>query len=133
MLMALGLYLFSVPTLSYAELQRRTDWRHARTGRIGARDATQYTGPGDDTISLTGSAVAELVDGPAEVETLRTMAATGQAWPLVDAAGAVHGNYVILAVDERQRAFLPDGTPRQIDFAIDLLRVDDPAGVGAAR
>jgi phage protein U len=52
MLMSLGMFAFALPTLAHDELQRRMDWRHARTARIGARDATQYVGPGDETISL---------------------------------------------------------------------------------
>ena len=32
--------------------------------------------------------------------------------------------YVITGIDDRGKVFFPDGTPRQIDFAIDLLRVD---------
>ena len=38
-----------------------------------------------------------------------------------------NGAYVITGVDDRGTRFLPNGTPRQIDFAIDLLRIDvDP-------
>ena len=35
-----------------------------------------------------------------------------------------YGAFVITGIDDRAKAFFPDGTPRQIDFAIDLLRVD---------
>jgi hypothetical protein len=38
--------------------------------------------------------------------------------------GYVYGAFVITGIDDRAKAFFPDGTPRQIDFAIDLLRVD---------
>jgi hypothetical protein len=125
MLMALGLFVFSIPTLAYDELSRKAAWRHAATPRIGARDAVQFTGAGEETVSIAGNAFAELADGQASIEQLRTMGASGQAWALVDGAGQVWGSFVILTVDEKRRAFFPDGTPRQIDFAIELLRVDD--------
>ncbi|MEG8052877.1 phage tail protein [Sphingomonas aerolata] len=41
-----------------------------------------------------------------------------------DWAAYVYGAFVITGIDDRAKAFFPDGTPRQIDFAIDLLRVD---------
>lgn len=128
MLMALGMFVFSVPTLAYDDLQRKMDWRHARTPRVGARDASQYVGPGEDSVSFSGSAYAELSDGHASLDDLREMARDGQAWPLVDGTGRVLGAFVIVAIDEKQRYFFPDGTPRMIDFGIDL----DAVGSGAS-
>lgn len=56
------------------------------------------------------------------------MANTGDAWPLVDGRGYVYGAYVITGLTETLKHLWPDGSPRQIDFAIDLLCVDeDPA------
>ncbi|MFA6125063.1 MAG: phage tail protein [Sphingomonas sp.] len=127
MILSLGLFTFSVPTLAYDELQRKSDWQHARSARVGVRDASQYVGPGDDKVSLNGTAFAELSDGTASLDDLRVMAGSGDAWPLVDGTGRVYGAFVIEAIDERQKFFLPDGTPRQIDFGIDLMLVEDPA------
>ena len=126
-LMALGMFLFEIGTLAYDEMQRKTDWQHARSPRIGARDATQYTGPGDETISLSGKVYAEIADGRVSLDDLRTMADDGEALPLVDGSGTVYGNYVITALDERHAFLMSDARARRIDFGIDLLRVDDPA------
>ncbi|HEX8583045.1 MAG TPA: phage tail protein [Allosphingosinicella sp.] len=131
MLMSLGMFLFSIPTLAHDELQRKMDWRHARTNRFGAADATQFVGPGDETVSVSGSAFAELSKGAASLDQLREMASNGEAWPLVDGTGQVFGAYVITAIDERRSYFFPDGTPRKIDFGIDLLAVDAPAAPGS--
>ncbi len=127
MLLALGLFAFGIPTLAHDELQRRSAWKHATSGRIGARDATQYVGPGEETIAIGGTAYAELSNGRASLDELRAMANSGDAWPLVDGAGQVFGAYVIQTIDEGQRHLLPDGTPLKIDFTINLLRVDDEA------
>ena len=126
-LLSLGMFAFTLSTLAHDELQRRTSWRHASNPRIGARDALQFTGPGEDTVSISGTAVAELQDGRASLDQLRAMAATGNPWPLVDGLGTVFGQFVITALDERQKHFMPDGTPRRIDFGLDLLCVDAPA------
>lgn len=125
MMMSLGMFAFSLPTLAYQDLQRRTDWRHARNPRVGARDAVQFVGPGEDTIALNGTAMAELQAGRASLDELREMAATGDCWPLVDGAGRVFGAFVITGIDEKHSEFFADGTPRKIDFGIDLLAVDD--------
>jgi phage protein U len=126
-LMALGMYVFEIPALAYDELQRKTSYSHAKTGRVGARDAVQFIGPGPETISVTGSVYAEIADGRTEIDTLRDMAAEGEAWPLVDGSGHIFGEFVIEGVDERHKHMMQDGRPRRIDFALDLYRVEDPA------
>ncbi len=125
MLLALGLFTFGIDTLAYDELQRKTSWRHATSTRIGARDAVQFTGPGEETISLPGTVYAEIADGDVSLDELRRMADTGQAWSMVDGLGYVHGAFVITTIDDRRKHFYPNGRPRRIDFSIDLLRVDD--------
>ncbi|WBQ15965.1 phage tail protein [Sphingobium yanoikuyae] len=125
MLMALGMFIFDLPTLAHDELQRRASWRHARSPRVGARDATQFVGPGEETVSLSGAVYAEITDGRVSIDDLRTMAASGEAWPLLDGTGTVFGDYVIEAIDERHAYLMTDGRAQRIDFAIDLLRVDD--------
>lgn len=131
-LLSLGLFPFSVATLAHDEFARKTSWRHANVTRVGARDALQFTGPGEDQVTLPGTAYAELSDGRASLDQLRAMADAGAPWPLVDGVGRVLGSYVIVTVDERQSEFFPDGTPRRIDFTVELLRVDDPAGRAGA-
>ncbi|MFC3581100.1 phage tail protein [Sphingomonas hylomeconis] len=127
MMMSLGMFVFSLPTLAYEDLQRRSDYNHAKSARIGARDATQFVGVGAETVSLSGTTFAEIADGAVSLGKLRDMAASGDAWPLVDGAGRIYGAFVIEGVDEKQKEFLSDGTPRKIDFALDLYRVDEEA------
>jgi phage protein U len=132
-LIALGMFLFEIGTLPYEEMQRRMNWLHARSGRVGARDATQFVGPGDETISLSGAVYTELSDGLVSLDDLRALADTGEALPLVDGRGLVYGNFVIVSIDERHVALMSDGTPRRIDFGIDLLGVDDPASTASVQ
>ncbi|WP_454796902.1 phage tail protein [Novosphingobium lindaniclasticum] len=125
------MFLFELGSLPFDELQRKMDWRHARAPRVGARDATQFIGPGDETISLSGAVYTELSDGSVSLDDLRAMAGQGEAWPLVSGSGRVYGNFVITAIDERHAYLMADGSPRRIDFGIDLLGVDDPATITA--
>lgn len=130
-MMALGMFVFSLPTLAYQEIQRKSGWRHARSGRIGAIDATQFVGRENDTITLSGTAYAELMAGRASIDELRDMAAQGKAWPLIDGTGRVYGAFVITGIDEGMKEFFADGTPRRVDFTIELLEIAD-AAAGAA-
>lgn len=123
MLLALGLFVFETPTIPFTDIQRRTSWRHGKSARVGARDASQYLGPGDDQISLSGVLLPGYAGSFASMRTLRTMADEGDAWPLVTGAGEVLGDFVITAIDERSSVLMVDGVPRRVDFGIDLDRV----------
>lgn len=123
-LLALGLFVFAMDSLPFNELQRRTDWRHAKADRHGRRPANQFIGPGEDKVTITGTLVPEIAGSYSSIERLREMAASGDAWSLVDGAGNQLGMFQIMAVDERQTAHVPGGLARKIDFAIDLDRVD---------
>lgn len=122
-LLTLGLFVFAMDSLPFQELQRRTDWRHASSERFGARPASQYAGPGEDKVSLTGTLVPEVAGAYSAIERLREMADSGDSWPLVTGQGTVLGNFRIVAVDERQTLHLAGGLPRRVEFAVDLERV----------
>uniref|UniRef100_A0A6M3XMY5 Tail protein n=1 Tax=viral metagenome TaxID=1070528 RepID=A0A6M3XMY5_9ZZZZ len=123
MLMALGQFAFEIGTAAYQELARKTEWRHAETPRFGARPASQYLGPGAETISLKGVILPGLSGKHSAIATLRALGDEGDALPLVDAQGLVHGDFVILSIDESHSHFIDTGQARRADFAIELRRV----------
>lgn len=125
MMMALGMFVFSLHTLAYQELQRQTEWRHPSTSRVGARPARQYIGPGEDTISLPGVLLPQLAGSRLSLDVLREMAGTGRAWVLVDGTGRVYGAWIIDRIIEGQSLFFRDGAPRRIEFTVSLARVDE--------
>jgi phage protein U len=126
MLMSLGMFVFSLPTLAYQELARRQDWRHVGQSRVGARPSSQFAGPGDDKISLGGLLVPDVAGDPASLDTLAQMADAGDAYTLVTGLGVVLGDFVIDSLDRTGGDFFQDGVARKTDFRIDLHRVDDP-------
>jgi phage protein U len=125
MLMALGQFVFQLPDLAYQELRRSTAWRHPSNSRVGAREARQYVGPGEDTITLSGVLVPEIAGKRLSLSTLRTMADTGDAFALVDGTGNVLGAWVIDHLQEGATHFTQDGIPRRTEFTISLARTDD--------
>ena len=125
MMMTLGMFVFGLPTLTYQELQRTTEWRHASTSRIGTNPASQFLGRGEDTITLPGTLLPGLVGSPLSLDVLRKMADTGKAWPLIGGTGRIYGTWVITSISETQQVFFEDGTPRRYEFTISLKRIDD--------
>ncbi|QDQ87649.1 phage tail protein [Alcaligenaceae bacterium SJ-26] len=125
MLMALGMFVFSIGTAAYQSLQRQTTWRHAKNSRIGARAGYQYVGPGEDTITLQGWMAPGQVGSASSIGYLRDMGNTGKAFVLVDGLGVFHGIYVITSLDETRTVFDRVGQPRKIEFSLSLERIDE--------
>lgn len=125
MMMALGMFIFSLPTLAYQELQRQTDWRHPSSSRVGTNPARQFTGRGEDAITLPGVVLPELAGTPISLDALRYMADTGKAWPLVEGTDRILGIWVIESITETRTLFFQDGAARRIEFSIKLTRIDD--------
>lgn len=132
MMMSLGTFAFSLSTAAYQQLQRQMSWRHPTSERVGARAARQYVGPGEETIDLSGVIHAELADDLLTLDVLRELAAEGRPLALVEGNGTVYGAYVILSINEGRTEFFSDGTPRRIDFQLQLARTDDDAEEAAA-
>lgn len=125
MMMTYGLFVFSLGTAAYQELQRQTDWRHAAQSRVGGRPARQFLGPGEDTITLTGTLLPEFTGGQSHLDELRRMANDGDAWPLIEGTGAYYGLYVIERLDERKSRFFRDGAAQRLEFDLTLQRIGD--------
>lgn len=125
MMMALGMFVFSLPTLAYQALRRQTTWRHASNARIGAAPAYQFVGQGDDTITLSGWFAPAFMGSGGALTLLRRMGDTGRAYMLVDGSGTVHGAYILENLDEEQTLLDITGQAQRYDFTLTLKRVSD--------
>ena len=125
MMLALGMFVFSLSTLAYQELQRQTEWRHPSSSRVGAAPARQFIGRGDDSITLPGIIFPELAGTTLSLDALRLMANTGKAWPMIEGSGRIYGLWVIESLSETKTVFFRDGTARRIEFTLSLKRIDD--------
>ncbi|MNJ34256.1 Phage P2 GpU [compost metagenome] len=125
MMLSLGMFVFSLHTLAYQEMQRQTEWRHAVNNRIGAQPARQFLGRSEDEITLPGVLLPELAGSMVSLDALRQMADTGKAWPMVEGTGRLCGLWVIESLSETRTLFFQDGAPRRIEFNLKLKRIDD--------
>lgn len=124
-MLALGLFVFGLDTIPYQSFQRSRTWNHASNARVGRRAASQFTGPGDDTITLAGTLYPELTGGKLSLALVSYMADKGKAWPLIEGTGDYYGLFTITSIDETKSYFFQDGSARKIEFSIVLARVDD--------
>lgn len=118
--MVLGLFVFSLRTAAYEELQRVTSWRHPSNSRIGNTPAYQFTGKGEDTITLKGTTYHELTHSRVTLDQIRAMADTGKAYTLIEGTGKIYGLVIIESLDETKTYFFKDGAARKTDFTITL-------------
>jgi phage protein U len=124
MLAALGMFVFDTDTALFDALQRQRDWRHQRTDRFGTRAASQFVGPGEDRVTLTGALIPELAGTYSAMETIAAMADEGEAYPLSDGTGTILGTFTIERLSEQKANLIDDGRARRNDFTIELSRVD---------
>lgn len=134
MMLALGLFVFSLHTLAYQDLQRQLAWRHPSISRVNARPAVQFLGPDDETLTLQGVLLPELAGDSMSLDMLEAMADEGAAWPLLEGTGRIYGLYVITGLSVTRQLFFQDGAARRIEFTLSLKRVeDDPALLGSEK
>ncbi|WP_459906939.1 phage tail protein [Caballeronia sp. HLA56] len=126
MMMSLGQFLFSLRSAPLKELQRQRNWKHRTSSRVGARDASQYVGVGDDTITLNGMVAQDNSIGTiASLTELAKMGDSGDAYVLVDGSGTVYGAFVIESLNETASYHTVAGVARKIEFNLSIKRVDD--------
>ena len=94
--------------------------------RVGALDASQFTGAGADRITLNGVLAPENGIGKiASLDKLAMMGDAGDAYALVDGIGNVYGAFIIDGLNETATYHTREGSPRKIEFSLTLKRVDD--------
>jgi phage protein U len=123
-MMQLGSFQFGIATAAYQELRRRTEYRWPSQDLYDKLPALQYTGPGQDTITLTGVIYTEYVGTPYMLAKMRALASRGLPLPLTSGAGSPMGRWVIESVDEGQSVFMGAGVPRKQEFTLQLKLFD---------
>lgn len=124
-MMALGMFIFMLQTVPYQDFQHQMAWRHPSNPRFGLRPVSQFLGPDEESITLSGVLYPELTGGKVSLMALQLMAETGQAWSLIEGNGAIHGMFVIENLSRTKSIFFSDGSARKIEFTLTLKRTDE--------
>lgn len=121
-MMRLGGFSFGINTAAYKDLKRVTEFKWAAQERFGQMDALQYTGPGQDSITLDGVVLTAYRGGTGQVERLRALGAQGRPQMLISGLGDILGMWVIESVGEGQGVFAAAGIPRRQEFSVKLRK-----------
>lgn len=132
-LFQLGDFQFDLPNGAPQSLDRTAEYRWESQDRLLRDPAVQFLGPGAQEITMDGILLPGLSGRQTTIDTLRTLAAKGEAQMLTDGNGRVFGRWVIRSLREGLSVFAPGGAARQITFAITLVRyVEDNPGEAAS-
>jgi len=124
-MLCLDMFAFQIGTLPYQELRRRFEWRFAEGERFGVRPATQFLGPGAESVELAGALYpGEGIGAYSSIDTIREMADKGDGYTLTSGTGEVWGVFTIRSLDLSQSLFFVDGAARKSDFTLSLARAD---------
>ena len=126
MILSLGQFVFSVDTLSFNELQRSREWSFANNAIAQGRPQYQFTGTGEETISIPFLIYQDHGFGNRQsVDDLAEMADTGAGYVLIDGTGYIYGIFAITSIDDTRSLLTINGVPTKIDGTLALTRVDD--------
>ncbi|APD12632.1 phage tail protein [Pandoraea sputorum] len=125
MMMAYGLFVFTLSTVSYQELSRQLNWRYAANPRIGLRPDRQFLGPDEEPITMRGTLLPELTGGRMSLKMLETLGSQGKAWPLLEGTGNIYGIYTLESLETTSTLFFDNGAPRRIEFTATFKRTDN--------
>ena len=126
-LIKLGGYTFSIDSAAYQTLSRTTEYRWRAQPRVGRLPAQQFIGPGEETLSLEGVIYPHFKGGLGQLDAMRAEAGKGEPLMLVDGTGRIWQQWVISGVEETHKILFEDGTPRQMEFRLQLSRYGEDA------
>lgn len=125
-LMSLGFFVFMRKTLPFNERSKEMSWNHPTNNVVGSLPKSQFTGKASESVTISGTLMPEITGGKLSLLALEMMAEKGSAYPLIDGATfMIEGWFVIESISQQYTELFGDGTPRKIDFTMNLKRVDD--------
>lgn len=119
-MMALGEFRFSIDTAAYKKLTRSHAYNWPSQARFGRPPAAQFTGPGEETLTMSGLIYPHFKGGLGQIRAMNIVAAKGEPLELIDGNGRFWGVYVITKVTEGQEHIDGTGTPYKQSFNLDL-------------
>lgn len=121
-MMQLGEFQFSIGTAAYQSLDRKTQYSWQSQDRINQHKAWQYSARPDESLQFEGIIYPNYKGGHKQIAALRQQAALGAPLMMVDAMGAVHGEWIIVSINETQTQFDSLGSPLKKRFQLELKR-----------
>jgi phage protein U len=124
-MMQIGAFKFSLSTAAYQVFTRSTNYRWQGQERFGKIPAQQYTGPGEESITLSGDIYPSFSGGTGQLNSMRSVANSGKPLQLVDGQGYVWGKWIINSIEEAREIFFDNGTARKQQFTMKITQYGD--------
>ena len=127
-LASLGEFVFTPSSALYNELKRGDAFNYKAVESVHGSPNYHFTGPGEKSLTATGTLFPAVTGGEEQLDKLREMAASGKAWLFVcgdegDSQFRSLGRWVIVDVTAESSFFDAAGKARKIDFTLELKRV----------
>lgn len=125
-LLALGNHMFEIAPLNFQKLDRETEAKWPAIARFGGRPGRQFTGYGEDPITISGLLYPDELGGRDEFEAIRVTQAAAMPVMMLGWAGEtglaarVFGRVVILKVRDSQTIINAAGLGRKLSFDIEV-------------
>ncbi|WP_244294679.1 phage tail protein [Pannonibacter sp. P2PFMT1] len=123
--MLLGPFAFEALGFGYQDVTREIDTAHAEIPLAGGLNATQWTGPGSDEVTIRGVVFAQF-GGQATLDALAQEALSGRPLMLVSGtagAGLISGYFTVQSVREERSLHDASGSPARNAYTIKLRRL----------
>ncbi len=130
MLYMLGTLTIDTRPFSIDEMQRNASAEIASKALINAPLGKEFTGEGDDEITLSGQILPAKIGGLVELEIVHEMRRSGTRFPLHRGDGTRLGWFAITSVTEHHSALTRSGVGFVVKHTITMTRVQPDAGSG---
>lgn len=139
-LMSLGPHIFYVPapgldTPGFETLSRDSSFSVPSQARLSRDPAMQFTGPGEEVVTIEGRLFPHHFGGLATLEALRLSGRAGKPLDLIrfqpleqTFQGDVLGKYLIRRLRQQHQKIGVTGFAHKIDFTLELVAYGDDAG-----
>lgn len=130
MLYLLGAVTIDTKPFSIDTMERESGVSVASKPVIGGRERKEFTGEGEDTITLSGQILPMRIGGLSELETLHEMRRKGQRFPLMRGDGFRFGWYYIAEIAESHSELARNGVGHVVSHRIVLNQTEEEGGDG---
>ena len=128
-MLTFGTVGFTVTAAAYQALRRATRYRLPAHELIGGQVAYQFTGRGEDRVTLSGTIMPTYRGRIGALDDLRALGDAGESRLLTSGTGESFGRWVLEEVGEEHSALFSDGAPRMVTFSVQLKHDEDaPSG-----
>jgi uncharacterized protein len=130
MLYMLGTLVIDTSPFSIDRMERNTDASIATKAVMGGLQPKEFTGEGDDEITISGQILPWKIGGMNELATVDEMRRAGTRFPLLRGDGWRPGWFVITKVSESHTEIMRDGVGFVVAHRITMIKTEADSGDG---